>query len=66
MRLDPGETIQRAAIFEADRRARLAREIDDLLQAMPARSASDEDSFQRAAGAQCLDNRVDSDQDGQL
>ena len=66
MRFDAGEAIERATILKADRRAAFAREIDDLLQAMAARSASDEDAIEGALCPQRFDNRVDSNQNSQL
>jgi hypothetical protein len=61
-----GETIEGAAIFEADRRAGFARKIDDLLETVPPGSASDQYPLERALRPQCFDNRMNSNQNGQL
>jgi hypothetical protein len=60
------EAIESAAVFEAEGRARGAREIDHLLETVTARAAGDEDALQRTFRAQSFDYGMDSNQDGQV
>ena len=58
------ETVEGRARFESHGDLRLAREIDDLLQARAAGSLRDHDALQWIAYAQRLDNRMNTAQQG--
>ena len=45
MRFDAGETVERAAVFKSDGRARGAGEVDDFLQTLASGAAGDEDAL---------------------
>ena len=60
-----GEAIKCSTIFKTKRDGGLASEVDYLLDAGAAETARDEDSVQRAAGAESFDNRVKSNEYGQ-
>ena len=60
-----GEAIERSTIFKTKRDGGLPSEVDYLLDAGAAEAARDEDSIQRAAGAESFDNRVKSNEYGQ-
>ena len=59
------QTVHRGAIFEANRRAGAARQIDDFLHASAPQSARDEHAFERALRAQSFSYGVKTNENGQ-
>jgi hypothetical protein len=66
VRLDAGETVERAAIFEPDGSVGGAGEIDDFLEAMASGAAGDQDAFEGTLRAQRFGDGMNSNQDGQM
>jgi len=65
MGFDARETVHRAAIFKADRRASVAGEIDDFLHATAGQSARHEDAFEGALCAESFGYGVKTNENGQ-
>src|SRR5665213_292858 len=59
------ETVKSGAIFKANRRTGVAREIDDLLNTSAAQTFGDEDTLQRTLRAQSFNYGVKSNENGQ-